>query len=464
MGVGISSWALANAVSRYGQLGVVSGTALDAVLIRRLADGDPGGHYRRAMESFPLPDVVAEALDKYFNRSGRQDGEPYPAMKMHKRVLDLWQEKVIALANFAEVTLAKEDHDGPVGINLLTKIQIPNLASLYGAMLAGVDYVLMGAGIPREIPGALDAMSVHEPASIRLDVQGGSGADDEVVPFEPGRFWEGTEAPTLKRPDFLPIVASNSLATMLSRKATGRIDGFIIEGPTAGGHNAPPRGAKELNDRGEPIYGTRDEVNLEKIAGIGLPFWIAGGAGSPERLKAAQDAGAAGIQVGTLFAYCEESGLAADLKEHVVCLSVEREVDVLTDDRASPTGFPFKTVFLDGSLSEDEVYAERERVCDLGYLRTPYRMEGGRIAFRCASEPVDTFVKKGGEIGETTGRKCLCNALMSNIDLGQVRDAGKRELPLLTSGDDLRDLGKFLQGRTGYTALDVLDYLLGREH
>lgn len=36
MGIGVSAWTLARAVSRLGQLGVVSGTALEAVLARRL--------------------------------------------------------------------------------------------------------------------------------------------------------------------------------------------------------------------------------------------------------------------------------------------------------------------------------------------------------------------------------------------------------------------------------------------
>ena len=36
MGVGISDWRLAHAVSERGQLGVVSGTALDELLARRL--------------------------------------------------------------------------------------------------------------------------------------------------------------------------------------------------------------------------------------------------------------------------------------------------------------------------------------------------------------------------------------------------------------------------------------------
>ena len=91
------------------------------------------------------------------------------------------------VANFVEVFLAKEGHDGPVGINLLEKIQLPNLASLYGAMLAGVDYVLMGAGIPLEIPGALDRLARHEPTTLRLQVEGAAPDDAFVVRFDPQR-------------------------------------------------------------------------------------------------------------------------------------------------------------------------------------------------------------------------------------------------------------------------------------
>jgi len=47
MGAAVSAWQLAKAVAQTGQLGVVSGTALDVVLARRLQLGDPGGHLRR---------------------------------------------------------------------------------------------------------------------------------------------------------------------------------------------------------------------------------------------------------------------------------------------------------------------------------------------------------------------------------------------------------------------------------
>ena len=74
-------------------------------------------------------------------------------------------EQLIVAANFVEVYLAKEGHDGPVGVNYLEKLQAPTLPSLYGAMLAGVDYVLMGAGIPKAIPALLDDLAAGLPAA-----------------------------------------------------------------------------------------------------------------------------------------------------------------------------------------------------------------------------------------------------------------------------------------------------------
>ncbi|HEX9105945.1 MAG TPA: hypothetical protein VF832_01925, partial [Longimicrobiales bacterium] len=148
MGIGVSDWKLARAVSLRGHLGVVSGTCIDSVFIRRLQDGDIGGHLRRAMERFTLPPAAADALKKYFQVGGRPEGTPYKLLPVWKEKVTRAREQITMLAAFVEVHLAKAGHHGPVGINLLTKVQLPNLATLYGAMLAGVDYVLMGAGIP----------------------------------------------------------------------------------------------------------------------------------------------------------------------------------------------------------------------------------------------------------------------------------------------------------------------------
>ena len=457
MGIGVSNWRLARAGSSRGHLGVVSGTAVESLFVRRLQDGDEGGHLRRAMAAFPWPEVAADALRRYFLPEGRSEGAPYRMLPMYRLGASRARERITILANFVEVWLAREGHDGPVGINLLTKVQLPNLAALYGAMLAGVGFVLMGAGIPRDIPGVLDAFAEGRPASLRLEVEGLSAGRDVRATFDPADYFN--PPPALRRPAFLAIVASNSLATMLARKASGRVDGFVIEGPTAGGHNAPPRGAAGLNERGEPVYGERDVVDLEKMRELGLPFWLAGGTGSPQALHAARAAGAAGIQVGTLFAYADESGLAAELKRSVLEHVARGEVDVFTDPQASPTGYPFKVVRWPADPAASE--PERTRICDIGGLRVPYEQPDGRIGYRCAAEPVAAYVMKGGRVEDTEGRRCLCNALMANVGHAQVRDDGRTESSLITSGDDLKALGVFLQGRSSYSAEAALQYLEG---
>lgn len=460
MGVAISDWRLARTVSQLGQLGVVSGTGIDTVLVRRLQDGDPGGHLRRALSHFPVPEIAQRVLDRFFIDGGKSADRPYRLLPMFTSAAPARRLEVVVLANFVEVYLAKEGHTGVVGINLLEKIQQPNPASLYGAMLAGVDYVLMGAGIPREIPGVLDGLAEHRPVSLKLHVEGEQASDDFRVYFDPQAVM-GTDVPSPKRPAFLAIVASATLALALARKATGRVDGFVIEGWTAGGHNAPPRGAALRNERGEPIYGPRDEVDLDKIREIGLPFWLAGSYADPSKLKQALELGATGIQVGTAFALCDESGLARDLKQSMLQDVLRGSGDVFTDPDASPTGFPFKVAQHAGTLSEQEYYDARPRTCDLGYLRTIYKQADGSLGFRCPAEPVDTYVAKGGDLADTVGRKCLCNSLMANANLPQVQKSGYHELPLITAGDDLKNVGRFLQpGASSYTAADVLAYLL----
>src|SRR6476469_1919207 len=225
MGVGVSDWRLARAVSLRGQIGVVSGTVLDTILVRRLQDGDPGGHVRRAMAAFPIPGVSEAVLRRYFLPEGRATGQRYKLLPMYKQIVSAARQQVTMLANFVEVYLAKEGHHGRVGINLLTKVQLPNLASLYGAMLAGVDYVLMGAGIPREIPGVLDALSEPRVAQMRLDVED-SAADEapEWLSLDPRTLWPAEPSTALARPRFLPVVSATSLATTLARKANGRVD------------------------------------------------------------------------------------------------------------------------------------------------------------------------------------------------------------------------------------------------
>ena len=461
MGVAISGWRLARAVSSLGQLGVVAGTALDRVMIRRLQAGDPGGHIRRALDRFPFRDMAERMWSTYYVDGGLPDGASYanPRMYDHAMARDIAEPCIVA--NFVEVWLAKDGHANPVGINYLEKIQPPHLVSIYGAMLAGVDYVVMGAGIPMRIPGVLDAFAGHQPAAYPLTVTGAADADDTTMTFTPRDYME-CDLPPLKRPMFLPVIASNVLALAMIKKANGRVDGFVIEGPTAGGHNAPPRGKLQLNDAGEPIYGGRDAVDLARMRELGLPFWIAGGYGRPEQLRHAIAEGAAGIQVGTAFAYCVESGMRDDYKQSVLDQVAAGTARVFTDRLASPSGFPFKVVQLPGTVSDEAIYQDRPRICDLGYLREAYRAPDGAIAFRCAGEPVNVFVSKGGDAAETDGRKCICNALIATAGHPQARAAGTLvEAGIVTSGDELGQLTRFMpEDGTAYHAADVLRILL----
>jgi nitronate monooxygenase len=418
---------------------------------------------RRALAQFPIRGVAERILDCFFLPGGKSDDEPFRAKPIPAARPGRMLEDLLVAGNFVEVFLAKEGHTGRVGINYLEKIQVPTLPSLYGAMLAGVDWILMGAGIPKSIPGILDRFARTESASLKLDAVGTLAGEEFCTEFVP-QAYSGEDLTPLARPKFAAIISAATLATMLVKRATGRVDGFVVEGPVAGGHNAPPRGPLQLNDRGEPIYGERDVCDLAVMRAIGLPFWLAGGYGTPDGLKRALEGGAAGIQVGTAFAYCEESGLHPDLKEQVLRASLAGEAHVFTDPVASPTGFPFKVVQLEGTLSDRPVYEDRQRICDLGYLRQPYRTETGTLGWRCPAEPVEDYLRKGGQLAETRGRKCLCNALMANIDLGQVQTDGTREKPLLTSGDDVAEVARFLRpGTMSYHARDVINCLLRRE-
>lgn len=460
MGVGVSNWRLAQTVSKLGQLGVVSGTALDSLFVRRLADGDLGGHMRRGLDAFPFPDMAKRIWQDYFTPGGKPKDAPYPTLPMHQRNSPNRLVELCMVSNFVEVFLAKEGHKNPVGINFLEKVQMPHLASIYGAMLAGVGFVLMGAGIPLHIPGVLDAFAAHHAAEYKLQVVGALPSMDTQMRFDPADYAEGP-LPVLHRPRFLAIVSSNTLATTMLRRANGRVDGLVLETPTAGGHNAPPRGKLQLNESGEPVYGERDQVDIAGLRALGVPFWLAGGYGNAEKVREALDMGAAGVQVGTAFAFSRESGLRADLKSALLAQAVAGTGEVFTDPVASPTGFPFKVALLEGTSSAFPIYQERKRVCDLGYLREAYAVEDGKIGYRCSAEPVENYVAKGGKVEETVGRKCLCNSLMSNIGHQQTRKDGSVEPALVTVGDDLNTVAQYLApGQDSYSAVDVVESLL----
>mmetsp|Transcript_12177 Transcript_12177/g.25720 ORF Transcript_12177/g.25720 Transcript_12177/m.25720 type:complete len:280 (+) Transcript_12177:82-921(+) len=262
--------------------------------------------------------MVQRALLKYYLPEGKSPHKPYRSLPMWSFQPPRQLEEAAILGNYCEVWLAKHDDDGTpiegngkVGINRLTKVAMPTIHSLYGSMLAGVDYVIMGAGIPTKIPGILDALAEGRDCSLSIEVAGASDedADKYAMNFSPQAFWAETDTPDiarepLQRPDFLPIVSSTTLAQSLIKRANGAgptrgINGFVIELNTAGGHNAPPRGWKYEPNSEEPKYGEKDMVEVQKFAKVakGLPYWFAGSYGRKEKLSEVLEGGGNGVQV-----------------------------------------------------------------------------------------------------------------------------------------------------------------------
>ena len=456
MGIAISNWRLARAVSSAGQLGVVSGTAIDAVFSRRLQDHGVDEALRAVLDKFPVPEIVEDALRRFADVRRRANA-PYKSLTMLSEHSPRRSFDLVVLASFVEVALAKMGHGGVVGINLLTKVQIPTAASLCGAILAGVDYVMMGAGVPTHIPGVIDDL-IHGRRSVLPFAVTGAASDHPAssIAFDPTPYLPSTP---LRRPKFVGIVSSHVLATALFKRSNGPVDGFVVERPSAGGHNAPPRGSYALDDHGSPIYGSRDEVDFGVIADLGVPFWIGGGVTTRADVLDALALGATGVQVGTLFAYCEESGMETGLRRHILADLQDRSLTVSTSVTASSTGYPFKVVDEIGTIAEPAVYEQRPRRCDLGYLREAYLDDSGATAYRCAAEPLTIYRRKGGHVEDALSTTCLCNGLMATCGLAQVRADGYVEPALVTSGDRIDDVTSLLDGREDYSARDVMEWL-----
>jgi len=453
MGMAVSTWKLAKAVSTLGQLGVVSGVAPEILLVHNLSVGDPDGHYRRALDNFPDKKVAGIIVDLFYKANGDGKVRGIPMYSLNPPPI---LQQLLMCGTFVQVWLAKENNpDGMVGINFLTKIDMPILPQLLGAMLAGVDVVLMGAGIPKYVPDAMKMLAKNEKARYPVQVIGKK--EPYWMSLKPSDLLG--ESPSMKIPKFLIIVATDKLATVLVNRGTSP-DGFVVEGEVAGGHNAPPRGNQVLLDTsGQPIYGERDACDHSQMRKLGLPFWLAGGYGRVGGLREALALGATGIQVGTLFAFSEESGMIESNKATARRLGYLGELHSFADPRCSPTGYPFRVLHVPSTISEPKVLGDRQRVCGIGVLRTPYLRPDETIGYRCPSEPIATFLKKGGDIKETVRRVCLCAGLGANAGLDKIGEPA-----IVTGGKCVEEKKAFrslMSDENGtYTAEHVVRLLL----
>ncbi|CAM5245342.1 hypothetical protein SHIRM173S_01974 [Streptomyces hirsutus] len=200
---------------------------------------------------------------------------------------------------------------------------------------------------------------------------------------------------------------------------------------------------------GDPVYGPRDTPDFARMAALGLPFWIAVAArAGPEQVRRAGAVGVAGVQVGGLFAFCEESGLEEGLRRELIECELAGGLTVRNDPGGLPGLLPVQGRRPAGTLADAKTSAARTRVCDLGCPRTPYRTDRGTIGYRRPAEPVAAHVRKGGTLEETEGRPCLCNGLLAAVGLGRRRPRGRgRNHPSSPSAKTWASCGTSPRGR-----------------
>ncbi len=222
---------------------------------------------------------------------------PAPSQESQSVALYLDEDVVelLIITGYAEVWLAKEGHAGKVFINFLKKVELPLIYTMYGAMLAGVDGVIVGAGNPDGLPAVRSKLAEHQTVNSDLQVLYRESGESFHVPFNPRLVADGKLAQRpLQRPAFLAIVSLENLVEALAKSQTEPPDGFVIEHHTAGGHNAPPQGPLIKDSKGQPQYSEQDEPDLEVIRKAGIPFWLAGGYSNHQQWKQALVAGAVG--------------------------------------------------------------------------------------------------------------------------------------------------------------------------
>ncbi|MDD3312959.1 nitronate monooxygenase [Pseudodesulfovibrio sp.] len=209
--------------------------------------------------------------------------------------------------------------DGLLGVNIMCALT--NYSDMVRTSIReGVDLIISGAGLPLDLPGYLREMK--------------------------------TELGKELRTKLVPIVSSGRAASILCRKWTGKYDylpdGFVVEGPKAGGH---------LGFKPEQL--DQPEYQLERIVADvieavtpyrekhikDIPVIAAGGVYTGEDIARFLELGASGVQMGTRFVATEECDADEAFKRAYINATKD-DVTIIK----SPVGMPgraLKNAFLD---------------------------------------------------------------------------------------------------------------------
>ena len=212
---------------------------------------------------------------------------------------------------------AKEiSNNGIIGVNIM--VAMNNYSDIVKATIeAGADIIISGAGLPLKLP-------------------------------------EYTKGSSIK---IFPIVSSLKATKLIFsywKKHYDKVaDGFIIEGPEAGGHLGFK--ADKLNDDiinfDDNVSSILEEIaNYEKTYNCKIPVIVGGGVFNSSDIKKYLSLGASGVQIGTSFVATDECDAHINFKNAYVN-STKDDIKIVK----SPVGMPGRAInnkFLESLNSE----------------------------------------------------------------------------------------------------------------
>lgn len=341
MGVGVSLHSLARAVAREGGAGIVSSACLDRLVSKRT--GKKVSIYEAVYEEISLSKVAG----------------------------------------------------GVAGINIMAALLRDYDESVKGAIDAGADFIISGAGLPLNLP------AIQKPGDTAL----------------------------------IPIVSSARALEIICKKWERlgyRPDAVVLEGPLAGGHlgfrlQDLDLDANRLENLLPPVKDAARKYG-------DFPVFVAGGIYTHEDIVRFLSLGADGVQMGTRFLATEESDATPAYKEAVIA---SRESDiVVAHDPGSPCGLPFR-VIKSSPMYVSALQHRRKPKCDKGYVL----MKDAEGKFSVCP------AKKSNEHDF-----CICNGLLSSAGYNSDKEEGlytvgtnaariDRIVPVKTLMDELKGGG-----------------------
>jgi len=332
MGVGVSLHPLAKAVAQEGGLGIISSACIDRIVSKRT------GKKKNTYESV-----------------------------------------------YEEISLSKAK-GGFSGINIMAALGRDYNASVKGAIDAGADAIISGAGLPLNLP------AIQPPKDTAL----------------------------------IPIVSSARALDIICKKwgkLGYRPDAVVLEGPLAGGHLGFRIDQVDLDSN--KLENLLPSVKDMATKCGDMPVIVAGGIYTYSDILKFMDMGADGVQMGTRFLATEESSATEEYKRAVIRA---KEEDIVVAHRpGSPCGLPFR-VIKQSPMYVSSLQHKRTPKCDKGYVLM--KDAEGNYTICPAKENNENYF-------------CICNGLLSSA--GYNSD---KEEALYTVGTNASRVDKIVSVKT----------------